>query len=500
MNGMPNRLLSLQSEGHYHASGMSNPGTAQPRRTIVLFGVPFHDIDMAGTLVWIEERIAERKPTYIVTANLDFAAQASRDVELQRILVEAGLVVCDGTPLVWASRLAGHPLRERVAGADLVPRLATVAEKKGYRIFLLGGAPDVLARAASNLMAKHPDLPPVACYSPPFAPLHELDNAAIVERLEQAKPDILLVAFGCPKQEKWILMHYRRLGIPCCIGVGATVDFLAGEVSRAPGLVGKLGLEWVYRLLQEPRRLAGRYAHDIRFLLTQIVRERLTGRTSAGTAPALTLPAHPHGIEVLRWRGLLGETNSSALPQPALRMPFIIDLSGITQVDSSGLGLLADVIRRAWQSEVGACFLGASPALLARLRAAKLDRLLPLEDTPERAVDRVRREAAALRMVPPATEEGRLLLFQMPPRLTAENAADCFTAVRDGWESRSRMRVLVLDLEDTTFIDSSGLGVLLKLHGLVAGRSGASMRLTHPHPNVVNVIRLAKVGELLLPA
>jgi anti-anti-sigma factor len=103
-------------------------------------------------------------------------------------------------------------------------------------------------------------------------------------------------------------------------------------------------------------------------------------------------------------------------------------------------------------------------------------------------------------MVPPATEEGRLLLFQMPPRLTAENAADCFTAVRDGWESRDRMRVLVLDLEDTTFIDSSGLGVLLKLHGLVARRSGASMRLTHPHSNVVNVIRLAKVGEILLPA
>lgn len=369
--GTPNRLLSLQSQRHYHASGMSNPGTAQSRRTIVLFGVPFHDTDMAGTLAWIEDRIADRKPAYIVTANLDFAAQASRDVELQRILVEAGLVVCDGTPLVWASRLAGHPLRERVAGADLVPRLAAVAEKKGYRIFLLGGASDVLARAASNLMAKHPDLPPVACYSPPFAPLHKLDNSTILARLEEAKPDILLVAFGCPKQEKWILMHYRRLGIPCCIGVGATVDFLAGEVSRAPGLVGRLGLEWLYRLLQEPRRLAGRYAHDIRFLFAQIVRERVTGLTPTGTARPPALSAPITGIETLRWEGLLGETNRTKLPHPGLRMPFIIDLSGITGVDSSGLGLLADVIRRAWQSDVGALISSHSDYVWATLRPGK---------------------------------------------------------------------------------------------------------------------------------
>lgn len=478
---------------------MSSSGTAPSRRTIVLFGVPFHDVDMAETLTWIEERVRERKPSYIVTANLDFAAQASRDVELQRILIEAGLVVCDGTPLVWASRLAGHPLRERVAGADLVPLLAGLAEKKGYRIFLLGGAPDVLARAASNLMARHPSLPPVACFSPPFAPLHELDNAAIIERLKQARPDILLVAFGCPKQEKWILMHYRRLGIPCCIGVGATVDFLAGEVARAPGIIGKLGLEWAYRLMQEPRRLAGRYAHDIRFLLTQVVRERLGGRTSAGTVPSLPAGDPPPGVELLRWNGLLGQGNRDNLPGPGLRKPFIIDLSGITDLDSSGLGLMADVIRQAWQAEIGACFLGASPALLARLRAAKLDRLFPIEGTLDRALDRVSRDSAALRMVPPATEEGRLLLFQMPPRITAENASDCLSAVKDGWESRPLMRVLVLDLEETTFIDSSGLGMLLRLHGLVSARGGASMRLTHAHPNVINVIRLAKVGELLLP-
>lgn len=475
---------------------------ASSPRTIVLFGVPFRDVDMEETVGWVEERIADRRPTYLVTANLDFAAQASGDVELQRILVEAGLVVCDGTPLVWASRLAGHPLRERVAGADLVPRLAEVAERKGYRMFLLGGAPSVLAEAAANLMAKHPGLPPVACYSPPFAALHELDNAAILRRLHEAKPDILLVAFGCPKQEKWILMHYRRLGIPCCIGVGATVDFLAGHVSRAPGLVGRLGLEWVYRLVQEPRRLAGRYAHDILFLLGQIVRERLLGRVSTGVAPpsaSAGASATPKGIEMVQWHGLLGNTNREALPMPTLRESFIIDLSGVTSADGSGLGLIADVMRQAWQHDVGATFLNAPPALLHRLRAAKLDRLLPLEATMADALDRVRREAAAVRMVPPATEEGRLLLFSIPPRLTVENAADCLVAIKGKWEARPGMRVLVLDFEDTTFMDSSGLGTLLALHRTVAGRSGSSMRLTHVPDNVLNVIRLAKVETVLLP-
>jgi anti-anti-sigma factor len=194
----------------------------------------------------------------------------------------------------------------------------------------------------------------------------------------------------------------------------------------------------------------------------------------------------------------LGDSNREALPRPTRLGPFIIDLSGVTSADASGLGLMAEVMRHAWRSEVGACFLTAPPSLRDRLRAAKLDRLFPLETTMEDALDRVRREAAAVRMVPPATEDGRLLLFQMPPRLTAENAADCLMAIEGKWEARPGMRVLVLDFEDTTFMDSSGLGALLKLRRSVAGRSGTSMRLTHLHDNVLNVIRLAKVEAVLL--
>ncbi len=467
-------------------------------RTIVLFGIPFHDVSMDGTLAWIDRLIAERRPAYLVTANLDFAAQASDDVELQRILVEAELVLCDGTPLIWASKLAGHPLRERVAGSDLVPRLAAHAVEKGYRIFLLGGQAESLEQAAKNLMASHPGLPPVQFYSPPFAPLHELDNATIVERLAEAKPDILLIAFGCPKQEKWIFMHYRALGIPCCIGVGATIDFLAGKVSRAPGIVGKLGLEWVYRMLQEPGRLAGRYWKDIKFLARQIVRERRTGRP-ATEPPAAQAPVEAiEGLDTIRWSGHLSDSRAHDLPAPSMRTPFIIDLSTVSSVDNGGLGLMTRLIRRAWLAECGGCFLAPPGIVRANLEAAKLDRILPLASTMQEAAKRARSEAAEAHLRPPVTEDGNVLLFQLPARITANNAEGCGLAIREAWESRPEMRGMVLDVSDTVFIDSSGLGLLLKVRRMAGEREGGRFQLMNPHDNILNVINLAKVGGVLL--
>lgn len=476
-----------------------NPTTAPDApRAIVLFGIPFHDVSMAGALAQIGRLIAAKRPAYIVTANLDFAAQSGADVELQRILVEAELVVCDGTPLVWASKLAGKPLQERIAGSDLVPRLAAEGERKGYKIFLLGGEPEVLERAARNLQARHPGLPPVQFFSPPFAALHELDNAAILERLEAAKPDILLVAFGCPKQEKWIFMHYRRLGIPCCIGVGATIDFLAGNVSRAPAIVGKLGLEWVYRMLQEPKRLAGRYWNDIKFLCAQIVRERRAARVRP-TAPGATLPPSPvAGLEIIRWEGDLSVPRVENLPRPSMHSPFAIDVSSVTSVDNDGLGLMTQIMRDAWHAQVGGCFLAPSPAVKVALESARLDRILPTEETVEDAKNRAVREASPSRMRPPVTEDGQLLLFALPLRVTAENADDCAAAVEKEWAAQPGASGLVLDMRDTGFIDSSGLGFLLRARRLADARAGARLKLLHPQENVLNVMSLARVKEVLL--
>lgn len=235
----------------------------QGNKRVRIMDVPFDAITMEQTLGRIGGMIASRRPHYLATANVDFLVQARHDAVLHRILNEAHLVVCDGTPLVWLSRLLGLPLPERVAGSDLVPKLLTKSEAKGWSVFFLGGQDEVLEKALGNVREKHPKLRIAGAYSPPFAPFDQMDHEGICTRIKEAKPDVLLVSLGCPKQEKWIAQNYAAAGVPVSIGVGATIDFLAGTMKRAPRWMQVIGLEWVFRLAQEPRRLFKRYATDL---------------------------------------------------------------------------------------------------------------------------------------------------------------------------------------------------------------------------------------------
>ncbi len=243
--------------GNYHSQAGVPP--------VCVLGVPFTHVTLGEAVERIEEMVLSRRPHYVVTPNVDFLVQAMKDVELHRILLEAPLVLCDGTPVTWASRLLGNPLPERVPGADLAPRLIRLAAEKGYRLYFLGGAPAVTALAVRRLREEHPGLNIAGHDSPPFRPLLEMDHEAIARRIRAARPDVLFVSFGCPKAEKWMAMHYRSLGVPVMIGVGATIDFLAKRVRRAPRWMQRSGTEWVFRLLQEPHRLFERYATDFWF-------------------------------------------------------------------------------------------------------------------------------------------------------------------------------------------------------------------------------------------
>ena len=454
---------------------------------------------MAETLERIDQLIARRAAAYLVTANLDFAAQASEDVELQRILVEAELVLCDGTPLVWASRLTGKPLRERVAGSDLVPRLAAHAETKGYRIFLLGGEISSLRGAAENLQRRYPGLSTVDYYSPPFAPLHEFDNQQIIDEIHKVRPDILLVAFGCPKQEKWIYMHYRKLGVPCCIGVGATIDFLAGKVSRAPVWMARMGLEWVYRMSQEPRRLAGRYLKDVIFLVWQTLRESRAIAAGGSAAETEQIPTTVFdGIESITWHGALTAARVEEFQMPSYKSSFVIDLSRVTSVDSSGLGVMLRLIRKAWNGNVAGCFVAPSRAVLLVVEVTRLNRILPMASTVDEARLLIAKDAAAACLRPVADEESGVLLFTMPSRISAEVAETFGQAVRSEWDSRTSMRKMVIDFGETDFIDSSGLGFLIRCHRMVGQRDGCRLSLVNLRDNVLNVIKIAKLQDMLL--
>jgi exopolysaccharide biosynthesis WecB/TagA/CpsF family protein len=246
-------------------------GTRVPR--VPLLGLTFDPVTMPEAIGRVAGMIASGRPHRVVTANVDFTVLAGRDPHLRSIIAGNDMVVCDGMPLVWASRWFGRPLPERVAGSDMVPMLLREAEVRGWRVYFLGGAPEVLDAAVAKVRRRHPCLEVAGHESPPYQPLDQMDHEGICRRIRESRADLVLVSFGCPKQERWIDMNYRECGGAVCIGVGATIDFLAGAMKRAPRWMQLVGGEWVFRMLQEPRRLGKRYATDLLGFATGCLRE-----------------------------------------------------------------------------------------------------------------------------------------------------------------------------------------------------------------------------------
>ena len=216
-----------------------------------ILGVRVDDVTMDETLALFTSWIQEGTPHQVVTVNPEFVMAAQQDTLFRVTLDEADLAVPDGAGLLWASRVLQKPLRERVAGSDVVPRLAELSARDGYRLYLLGAAPGVAERTASVLASQHPGVVIVGTYAGSPAPEEE---DAIVARVRAASPDILLVAYGAPKQDLWIRRNLSRLATPVCMGVGGAFDFVAGVTRRAPMWMRRAGLEWLHRLIHEPWR------------------------------------------------------------------------------------------------------------------------------------------------------------------------------------------------------------------------------------------------------
>jgi N-acetylglucosaminyldiphosphoundecaprenol N-acetyl-beta-D-mannosaminyltransferase len=224
----------------------------------------------------VDKLIRERTPSYFITANTHYAMLTRDNPDLNEINEQAAFVLADGAPVVWASRLAGTPLPERVAGSDLIFDLCERGARQGYRVFLLGGEDGVGEGAARRLIEKYPGLQIVGVESPPFREPTSDEHHQLIERIQAANPDILLIAFGQPKGERWMFRNYRVIGVPVSVQVGASLDFAAGRIRRAPLWVQKIGMEWSYRLWLEPRRLFSRYARNALFIATAIVRDQLS--------------------------------------------------------------------------------------------------------------------------------------------------------------------------------------------------------------------------------
>lgn len=228
-----------------------------------LLNTYINDMTMPETVAAIEHMIKNDKKSYVVAINVDVVIKIENDSYLKQVVDDADMVLVDGKPLVWISKLQGRPLKAKISGSDLVPLLCEVAAQKGYTIFIIGGKDGIAEQARQKLEAKLLGIQIVGTYAPPFGfEKNEKELEYINQMISNAKPDLLIACFGCPKQEKWIYENIGKYNAKVSICAGATVDFLADNVKRAPKWMSEHGFEWFYRFLQEPKRMFRRYFID----------------------------------------------------------------------------------------------------------------------------------------------------------------------------------------------------------------------------------------------
>lgn len=236
------------------------------------------NLTMEEAIDKMDQLIQENNASYVVTPNVDHMVQLEKDKEFKKCYKEASLVLTDGKPLIWISKLYGHPIKEKVSGSDLLPKLCALAQQKGYTMYFLGAAEGVADKAAKNLTNRYPGLKIVGTYSPEYGfEKEEKKVKEIVELVREAKPDIVIVALGAPKQEKFIYRNRKEMNVPLALGLGASLDFEAGTVKRAPKWMSSIGLEWLYRIFQEPKRMVKRYFFDAVKIVPMVWKYRKRG-------------------------------------------------------------------------------------------------------------------------------------------------------------------------------------------------------------------------------
>ena len=319
--------------------------------TVALVGLPISNVSMAEAVERIANGIEEGTTQQIATANLDFARNARKNSFLQQVICDCSLVLPDGAPMLWASWLLGRPLKQRVTGVDLIPELARLSAERGYRIFVLGSKDENAQKAIEILEARFPGALFVGRYSPEQKALEEMDDEEILHRIHKARPDILLVAFGNPKQELWIDRNRERLHVNVAIGIGGSLDMIAGTVRRAPKFVQKMHMEWMFRLLQEPRRLLPRYVLDTVALLRHLPREIIANRRQPEKTNMWPMEVSLQGrTRLVHLPGTLsGEECRIVESQAALAAEreehLVLDMTLTERVEADGVGCLLEARR-----------------------------------------------------------------------------------------------------------------------------------------------------------
>lgn len=475
------------------------------RKLVMVLGTPIDDLNMDEALDQIEQFIevgrATGKTHQIATVNADFVVKAMQDPELRYLLQESDLATADGMPLVWGAKLLGVELEGRVAGADMVPALAERAAKKGYSIYFLGAAPGVAARAAEMLSEANPGLPVAGVCSPPYSSILETDRQ-ILEDIKAAKPDVLLVAFGNPKQEKWIGMYGRELGVPVMIGIGGTLDFITGKTKRAPAWMQKSGLEWIHRLLSEPRRLWKRYAVDMVLFSSFFAQQWWIMRQ--GERLATVLPKTELLVvddrAIVNVAGRLTTANIKpfrALGQRALveTNRVVVNLGESEFLDSTAIGSLVGLAKQA-RDAGGDLVLVAVPKMIREtLGVLRLDKFFEIYGNIDQALAKrpLSIEEITQSAKPALRTDSKWAVVNGPRRLDASTVNEVKQACQ---EALNKNPYLILDLSDTVFLASAGLAMLASLHREASEREG-ELRVTNCSNDVQRVIEMVRFDKVL---
>ena len=476
---------------------------------LAIFGVPFHNVTFDEAVDWVVERVRSGRPANIATANLDFVTRAWSDPELQRLLIDADLVIADGFPIVKLSPFFGPALKDRVTGSDLTPMLAERAAKEGFSIYGLGSAGGVATKAMEVLKIRYPKLKVAGTYSPPFAPLLEMDHREILKKLEHARPDILFVALGVPKQDKFISMHVRGWNVPVSIGVGGTLDFITGEQKRAPIWLQKLQLEWFWRMCFDPKRLFARYVSNIRFLLS--ASRQMWRIHRMPDKPVVYEVLDQNNIEKLESMGAVVERFQTLDSEDLVRKfveelcggepkNIILDLHPIPWLDSLELGALLEVNKRCRSAGKRLILYACRPKVQRLLETCRLidyfdtaTRVAPLIEILQNLIEH--RDGGTI------YEEG-LLTLELPMELTAATLPvyeQETEFIHHELKEQGILKTLAVDASQLDFIDSSGLGFLISLKKATQDE-GVSMSIANLPPKPRRTFEIARVDKILLHA
>ena len=398
---------------------------------------------------------------------------------------------------------------ERVTGSDLTPALLAVAAEKDYSVFFLGGRPDIGEKAMENIRRTHPSLKKLHYYSPPNQPVLEMDHATINQKIKDVAPDMLFVSFGCPKQEKWIAMNYLKTGVPMAVGVGATIDFLAGAVKRAPSWMGRCGLEWLYRMTREPKRLFKRYVMGILFFLIYIPRQilglstlapaRRPSRTSASSdtisEPSPEIVWSEHTIPERFDAAAVASQEWDLDAELAARI--LLNGSNVSFIDSTGIGKLIQLSKRLRKESRKLIILSPSDALNRALNLMQLTELFTYAkdiDEARTTFERLEAHSTGQHRIASRTTDTKI---EWQGEITAQTAERLWTEIeRTLSEDVLQPDNLTVQMREVTFVDSTGVGLMVKLKKRVT-KNGGRVTFSELPPAVKNVLQHTNMTEYL---